>query len=124
MTYPPELEAAACPFRMSLEDRLRDADRVLASVLPEVARSAEASDDVTKRVNQAAQRFGINLRSLTVDKAPGESGGLRTVAIAVRADGSLPAVIGWLRPVILLPGSAMVGLSVVRGRLPGASAAG
>ena len=81
---------------VSLEKRLHDVDGVLKSVLAEAGQSTEAAAETTRRINQAAQRAGFNIRSLDVDKTAGQSGGLKTLSISVQGEGPLQSVIGWL----------------------------
>ncbi len=59
-----------------------------------------------KMVKQVSERVNLRLRHLTE-----QLGIKRAVEIAESALVQVPAVIGWLRPVILLPASALTGLS-------------
>ena len=79
-----------------LEDRLRSVDGLLKSLLSETSHGVEATDAATRRINQAAQRTGFSVRTLTVEKTLGESDRLRTLRISVQGQGTLLSAIQWL----------------------------
>ena len=69
---------------------------VLKSLLADAGHSAEATDETTRRIHQAAQRDGFTIRSLDVEKTSGRAGELRTFKISVRGEGPLLSLINWL----------------------------
>ena len=82
-----------------LDARLKTVDAALAAALPPLSRLGEATDDTTRRINQAAQRSGFAIRSLNVAKSPSPVEGLLAVTFTVQGEGSLPAVVKWLTEV-------------------------
>ena len=86
------LLAAAGP----LEERLRSLDALMKSVVADAGHGAEAADETTRRINDAATRSGFVIRSLSVEKGTTESEGFKTLRVAVQGQGSLSATIHWL----------------------------
>jgi hypothetical protein len=82
-----------------VEARLRHSESLLRSLVPSLAHRAESADDLTRRISAAAQKYDFRLRAMDVDKETGDAGELKTVRVTVSGQGSLAAVVGWLRAV-------------------------
>lgn len=89
-----------------LEVQVRKAEERLKSVTPSGVRTAQGTEAVTRRLDQAAQRAGLTLRSVKLGETGQASGGFVSEQIAVQIQGSLRAVVQWLdeiqKPGVLL----------------------
>lgn len=79
-----------------LESRSRKADQLLTSVTAPIKDSVQATDDVTRRINDAAANSSLVVRSLKVDDTLGQAGTFRTVRITTQLQGSLRDLVRWL----------------------------
>ena len=84
---------------MPMEETLANVDTLLKQTVADARHRAEAVDDTTHRLTQAAQKSGLTIQSMEVDKNTGDSDGLKTIRIIVQGQGRLPAVVRWLAEV-------------------------
>jgi len=90
-----------------VEKRLRDISGLLKAVTPEAGRVMEATDETTRRLEAAAKKAGLSLRSLKVGEGEEQTDAdFHFLTIHIQLDGSLRSVVQWLdelqRPGILL----------------------
>ena len=79
-----------------IEVQVRKIEVLLKSATPAADRIAQTTDAVARRLDQAAKKAGLTVRSVKV----GESGGVAeefvTLRISVQIQGSLRSVVQWL----------------------------
>ena len=89
-----------------LEVQVRKAEDLLKSTTPSGARTAQGTEAVTRRLDQAAQHAGLTLRSVKLGETGQAGGGFVSEQITVQLQGSLRGVVQWLdeiqKPGVLL----------------------
>lgn len=68
-------------------------DVLVKSMVADAGHGAEASDETTRRINQAATLSGFAIRSLSVEKGTTETDGFKTLRVAVQGQGPLVSTI-------------------------------
>lgn len=79
-----------------LQEQVLKADDLLERVTPSEARMSEARDAASRRLDDAARRAGLTVRSVKVEENIEEEESLRTARITMQVQGSLPALVQWL----------------------------
>jgi hypothetical protein len=89
-----------------LEVQVRKAEELLKSTTPAGDRTAQGTEAVTRRLDQAAQKAGLTLRSVKFGETGQAAGGFVSGKITVQIQGPLRAVVQWLdeiqKPGVLL----------------------
>lgn len=79
-----------------LESRCRKADQLWKMVTAPLRDSVMATDEVTRRINEAVANSSLVVRSVKVDDTVGQAGAFRTVRITTQIQGSLRDLVQWL----------------------------
>jgi hypothetical protein len=79
-----------------IEVQVRKTEALLKSVSPVASQMAQATDGVSRRLDQAAQRAGLTVRSVKFGENGTSAEGLATLQISVQIQGPFRAVVQWL----------------------------
>lgn len=88
------------------EKRAHSAEQLLKAVTPTFALAPDATQDATRRLDEAATRAGLTLRALKVVEGAEDKNGFKSITLQVQTQGSLRSLVQWLdeiqRPGLLL----------------------
>lgn len=101
-----------------LEALTKSVDALLRSATPMADQGAQAAEEATRRLDQAAKNAGLVIRSMKVEDGTVPVEGFHTVRITVQVQGALRSVVQWLhetqKPGLLLSvqGAGLTALSL------------
>jgi hypothetical protein len=89
-----------------LDVQVRKTDAVLKSATPAAAQAAQATEELTRRLDQIAKNAGLAVRAVKFGESAPAEGGLVALQVSVQIQGPLRAVVQWLdeiqKPGVLL----------------------
>lgn len=89
-----------------IEVQVRKTEALLKAATPVASQSAQGTETVSRRLDQAAQNAGLTVRSVKFGESGAAAGGFLAQRISVQIQGSLRSVVQWLdeiqKPGILL----------------------